>query len=69
MVMNTSSAFAGGCERGASYLKFLAGFDTSVPVAESASCTSRMGTVYRGFLSAVKNNVQHMKTSFTVVSP
>lgn len=56
--LNTSSAFAGARGRGVSYLRDLAGFDTFVAVAESASCTNGMGMVYRGFLSAVKSNVQ-----------
>lgn len=67
--LNTSSAFAGGFGRGVSYLMGLAGFDAFVPVAESASRADGVGMVYRGFLSAVRNNVQSMKASFIVVSP
>lgn len=67
--LNTSSDFAGGCGRGVSYLGGLAGFDTFIPVAQSALCTSGMAMVYTGFLSAVKNSVQSVKKSFVVVSP
>lgn len=52
-----------------SYLGGLAGFDTFIPVAQSALCTSGMAMVYAGFLSALKNSVQSVKTSFVVVSP
>lgn len=52
-----------------SYLGGLAGFDTFIPVAQSASCTSGVAMVYAGFLSAMKNSVQSVKTSFVVVSP